>query len=69
MLFNFEETFCKFFYLSVVIFAFVAVIVKLLRGSLSGNVIIAGLSAIGNLIEKNEDNRKLFATAGACDGM
>ena len=65
---NFEEFLCKFFYLSVVIFAFVAAIVKLLRGPLSGNAIIAGLSAIGNLIDKNEDNRKLFATVGACDG-
>ena len=46
-----------------------AVVVKLLRGPLFRQVVVAtaGLQAIGNLAVR-DDNKKLLGAAGACDG-
>ena len=65
-----EEILCTFVDLSLCFNAILAAMVKVLRGPLAGNssVVAQGLRAVGNMTNKNQDNRKRFATAGACDG-
>ena len=47
-----------------------SVVVAVLEGSLSSNVAVtkAGLRAIGNLADNDDDNRRLLGCAGACEG-
>ena len=48
----------------------VAVVVAVLRGPFSGFAGVAeqGLRAVWNMAKKNDENRRLFGIAGACEG-